>query len=133
MSQATKAVEWFRGVWASRMTDTVTVTRLSSRGSLNTATMTYTPTSTTIYSGKALVRAPTRPVDRELQDLRSFDQLEIFVPDTVTGIAVGDTVTIDTSSDARLQGVSGTVRAVQADAYVTARRVWVEVDRGAGP
>ena len=133
MSQATKAVGWFRAVWASRMTDTVTVTRLTSRGSLDTGTMTYTPTTTTVYQGKALVRPYGDSQDRELQDLRSFDRLTVHVPDTVTGVQVGDTVTVDTAGDGRLAGVSGTVRAVESDSYVTVRRLLVEVDRGAGP
>ncbi|GEM_PF-3837387 len=131
-TQTSKAAAWFAAVWQSRMVDTVTVDRTTSRGTLDTATMTYTPTTTVVYQGAALVRPAGRPVDRELLDLRSFDRLIVHIPTTATAVQVGDRVKVDTSADGRLVGTVGVVRAVETDGLVTVRRLHVEVDRGSG-
>lgn len=110
------------------MTDTCTITR-AARGRMNGSTFAYADTPTTVYEGKCRVASrQLKPSEAETGGLEVVQvEYVVSVPVTVTGVAVGDVVSVDTSLDPGLADVPLVVRAVETKSHATARRLTVEV------
>lgn len=121
----------FRQQWASRFTDSLTVSE-DQRGSFSPSTGEYaTVSDSSVYNGVALVRPAGGEPTLEMfaQTAITTSDHVVFVPHTATGIKPGHQVTIDTSDDPDLQGRAGRVIAVTHDTYVTRRAVLCRFDQ----
>lgn len=108
------------------MVDTVTVTRITTQGAINETTGGYTPTSPTVYSGKARVKL------NNVADLvvdaggrgASVREYIVSVPLSSTVFAVDDTVTLTSSPlDPSQVGLVLHVLGVTHGTQITARRL----------
>lgn len=108
------------------MVDTVTITRTTSLGAINDTTGAYTPTSSTVYSGKARVKL------NNVADLvvdaggrgASVREYIVSVPLSSTVFAVDDTVTITASAlDPAQVGLVLHVLGITHGSQITARRL----------
>lgn len=137
MSNLSSAVDEFRIRWASRFVDSITVTRLSDRGTYNAATYRYDAASdTTPYDGLALIRPFKAKGETDLfgEQLVTGKTYSIFVPYTaVTGdFLPEDLVTINTSmGDPDLAGKTMRVLSQQHDSYLTRIELICRFDEGA--
>ena len=135
MSIPSSAVTQFRGLWADRFVDTVTVTRVASRGTFNTSTLAYTtPSDSTPYTGEALIR----PGDSDEQDLYGGEEVtgekfDVYLPHDAGQFDLEDTVTVGSSVyDTRLAGQVLRVVAYSYDSYLTRIRLRCRMDLGSG-
>lgn len=113
------------------MTDTCTITR-AGEPVYNPATLAYTASSTTVYSGKCRVK-PRPVMDRQVQAGEQALQIwpyVVSVPMSVTGVQVDDVVTVTASADADLEGQVLVVKDVTRGTNVTARRLGCEDQNG---
>ena len=127
-------VEWFRNRWASRFTDTVTVTDLTDRGAWNPVTKQYdTPTTAVVYTGEGLVRPASAGTvtGRGLAGEVLFSHT-VYVPYDAGPFLPGYQVTVDTSTDPDLTGLTLTVQTVEHDTYVTRRPLRCHLSEGTG-
>lgn len=111
------------------MVDGCTITRVTSVVT-DPDTGVQTPTTATIYSGVCRVQQRTpggvRPLDAGEAYLLML-RMEVQLPNSATGIAVGDTVTITASvNDADLVDREFRVRELAHKSEATARRIGVE-------
>jgi phosphate/sulfate permease len=110
------------------MVDTVVITHQTADPT-NADTGVITPTTTTLYTGKAKVQHTAVPSGspRDLGEASVIImRTQIHVPISVTGIVSDDVVTVTASRDPDLVGRRFVVRAVAAKSYLTARRLDVE-------
>lgn len=134
MSVVTDHVEWFRTKRTSRYTDSITITDLTSRGTFNRATMQYdTPSTSTLYTGLALVRPVTGNVrDRGMEGEVLYTHT-VHVPFSVDGVAPGNEVSVTVSAyDDDLTGAVLTVQDVSADTLLTHRELRCVLSQGGG-
>lgn len=131
MSEASDTLPFFRTQWTARFNGTCTITRTTGQ-TLNTTTGVYEGGSTaTRYSGGCLVRpqaAASVEYGGEQVELRMY---AVFVPYSVTGVLVDDVVTIASTTDDELDGLTMIVRNVQVDEWNTRRRLECELNQGA--
>ena len=131
MSVTTNVAGFFRTQWATRLTDTCWIHRETS-SSFNPTTGIETPTYTDVYGltgtpAACLVRpGPATDVDAGQQqtELRFYT---VFVPYDQTGIQPDDRVTVTSTTDGQLDGVTLVVRNVTTDTYNHVRRVRCEL------
>jgi hypothetical protein len=111
------------------MVDACTITRVTGLGSINETTLAYTPTTSTIYTGKCRVK-PRDNADRVVQygqEAASFWPFLVSLPMSTTTVDLDDLVTITASAlDASLIGKVLRVREVLAGSHLTARRLSCE-------
>lgn len=112
------------------MNDAVTITRITGQ-TTNTQTGAVTNTTSTIYTGQAKVQQlvsgglarPASVGEAQVWQL----PLHVHVPMTVTGVNVGDIVTVTASVlDPDLVGRSFWVKELFHKSYATARRLGLE-------
>ena len=130
MSLQTDTAVWFRGQWATRFVDSVTIDRTTSRGSFNPATGAYdTPVEANQYTGNALIR-PMSTSDKQYgQRLDTRGVYLVAVPYDTTGIQLEDTVTVVASTlEPDLDGTTLTIVDVENDSYNTHRTLTAELD-----
>lgn len=79
-----------------------------------------------VYSGRCRVRPATlQAQSRELGGAESFvSDVMVAVPATTTGIRKGMTVTVDSSPDPALVGLTAEIQDVARGDNLTARRMW---------
>lgn len=131
----TLPLAFFRTRWADRFADdgdTCTIRRIASQTLSGTGT--YAPTYTTVYTGVCTVRDGSgigdhRPADygEEQMETRKFT---VLIPYTETGVQPDDEIVITSTHDARLNGLSVTVRSISADTYNTRRELLCEEAQG---
>lgn len=110
------------------MGDACTVQRSSGSDTTNPVTGVGTTTYTTLYTGKCRVQQNSVTGSRHDigQDSTLTQPFIVSVPTAVTGLKVGDRVTITSAADADLVGRVFLVGAVVHKANLTARRLGVE-------
>jgi hypothetical protein len=142
VSVASDHVAFFRTQRTDRYIDTVTITDLTSRGSWNRTTKQYgTPSTTTVYTGGALIRPAGAAVSgatgagavgRGKQAEVLFDFF-VYLPVTATGVQVGNVVTVDATLLASdLVGVTMSVQSIENDSYETRRTLECKLSQGGG-
>lgn len=107
------------------MADTCTITRVTGR-STDTTTADVTTTTTTIYTGVCRVQQGQAQAGREDvgEDHLLLLRLEVQLPVAVTGLAVGDRITITAAAhDADLEGRVFRVHDLAHKTDPSARRV----------
>jgi hypothetical protein len=107
------------------MRDACTVTRVDTSGTTNPATGYPTSSATTLYTGQCRVQqhqatADTKDIGEDQQFLL---RVEVQLPMTVTGLEVGDLITITTSIDPDLPGRVFRIHDLAHKTDATARRV----------
>lgn len=115
-------IERMRTKQEALYSSTVAVTRDGGPGAIDSATASYAaPTTTTIYTGAALVRPDS---DHDVTTGETSVELSDFVVKLPvdTAVAIGDTVTVTASTyDTGLVGVTLRVLHVDADEWQIAR------------
>lgn len=108
------------------MTDTCTIRRRSGE-SVDDNTGMVTPTWTQVYAGQCRVqqRNPIAQQQTPGPDFQLLVQLELQLPATVTGVLVGDEVTIIASTDPELVDTVLIIRDLAAKSQASARRLGV--------
>lgn len=96
------------------MTDTATITRAGA-STFNSTTGQLTPTSTTIHTGPCNVRMPIAVEVERLfgEEQVTATRLIACFPHDVSGIEIGDVVTVTVSEDADLVGTASRVVALR--------------------
>ena len=135
MSIPSSAVAQFRGLWADRFIDTVTVKGVAARGTFNPSTLVYDSGSdTSKYSGKALIR-PADSQDNETVggDERGGELFRVFLPHDAGTFDLEDTVGVSASVwDTGLAGKELRVVAFTYDSYLTRIKLLCRMDQGVG-
>ncbi len=135
MTTPSSVIAELRTRWATRLIDTVTVTRTTGRGTLNTTTGLYSGATTSeIYSGDALIR-PVKTTDQVNvgQQETSVVELDVFMPHDAGDFQPEDLGTIDAVTyDSDLVGKTMRVVEVEYDSYLTRTRVRCRLNIGAG-
>lgn len=112
------------------LTDTVTITRASGVPTTDRNTLAVTTPTTTVYTGPALVTAESGDEgsgdEQPGRRVRTVTDYRARLPITAEGLAVGDTVTVDTSDDPDLDGAEFHITAVLAQSYHSTRRLRLE-------
>jgi hypothetical protein len=131
---ATDHVTFFRTERTARYVDTVTITDKTSVGTWNRATKVYdTPTNSTVYTGAALLRPASATTTNRGEQGEVLYDFTLYLPDTATGIGVGNTVTVDASLLATdLVGAELTVQDVGNDSLETHRAIQCLLSQGGG-
>jgi hypothetical protein len=107
------------------MVDACTITRTTGR-STDTTTGAVTPTTSTLYTGKCRVQQQQAQATTEDvgEDQVLLLRLEVQLPMSVTGLQVGDRITVTASAhDADLVGRVFRVHDLAHKTHATARRV----------
>lgn len=126
-------VQMFRDRWASRFTDTATISKTTDAGTFNESTGLYEgPTTIEKYAGGVLCRPKGERLPEFAESVHLVSSHVVYLPHTATGIEPLDVVTMATSEDPDLVGVPLIVRGVGSDTYLTRRSLMVEYDRGNG-
>lgn len=101
------------------MTDTATITRAGA-STFNPTTGQLTPTSTTVHTGPCNVRMPAAVEIERLfgEEQVTATRLVACFPHDVTGIELGDVVTVTESEDVDLVGVPLRVVALPRRSHV---------------
>ncbi len=135
MTIPSSAIATFRTQWATRFIDTVTFTRTTGRGTLNTTTGLYSGAAESeIYSGDALIR-PVKLTDQSDygQQETSVVELDVFMPHDAGDFQPEDLGTIDSITyDSDLNGKTMRVVEAEYDSYLTRTRVRCRLNIGAG-
>lgn len=125
MSLATDTLEYFRGQWAERFTDSCVVKRVTGNV-LNQTTGVYEPTFANNYSGPCLVR-PLTPSDVQAgQELIATRGYSVFLPYTEDDQLPEDLIDVTSATDAFLTGKQFVVRNIEGDTYITRRELICE-------
>lgn len=108
------------------MTDTCTIRRRDAEA-VDDNTGVVTPTWLDVYAGQCRVqqRNPIAQQQTPGPDFQLLVQLELQLPVTVTGVLVGDEVTVTASTDPELVGTVLIVRDLGAKSQASARRLGV--------
>lgn len=129
MSIPTDTLSYFRGEWATRLTDSCVI-RGSSGETLNTTTGELTPTWDTHYSGPCLVR-PKSAMSVEAGELLVEQRgYLVVIPYDETDVGVDMEVVVTSNTDEQLDGKVLIVRNVRTDTYNTARKLDCEDNQG---
>lgn len=110
------------------MTDTCTITR-AGEPVYNPATLAYTASSTTVYSGKCRVKPSALSGNTTVQageERVALWPYAVSVPVSVTDVELDDLVTVTASADASLVGRVLRVRSTARGTHITARRLDAE-------
>jgi pectate lyase len=118
---------------AALFSSTVTITRFAGKGAFDPVTASYaTGTSTTVYTGAALVRPQKQGTTESGEVLVVISGYEVKVP-VDTALQVGDVVSVTGSTfDTSLVGLSLRISDVRADDWQICR-VAMCVDQKARP
>jgi hypothetical protein len=105
------------------MVDTCAITRVGTRTTDTTTAVVTTPT-TTLYTGKCRIQQAQAQAQREDigEDHLLLLRLEVQLPMSLTGLAVGDRITITASLDGDLVGRVFRVHDLAHKTHATARR-----------
>ena len=108
------------------MTDTCTIRRRTGEA-VDDNTGVITPTWLDVYAGQCRVqqRNPIAQQQTPGPDFQLLVQLELQLPVTVTGVLVGDEVTVTASTDPELVGTVLIVRDLGVKSQASARRLGV--------
>ena len=108
------------------MTDTCTIRRRDAEA-VDDNTGVVTPTWLEVYAGQCRVqqRNPIAQQQTPGPDFQLLVQLELQLPVTVTGVLVGDEVTVTASTDPELVGTVLIVRDLGVKSQASARRLGV--------
>ena len=108
------------------MTDTCTIRRRTGEA-VDDNTGVVTPTWLDVYAGQCRVqqRNPIAQQQTPGPDFQLLVQLELQLPATVTGVLVGDEVTVTASTDPELVGTVLIVRDLGVKSQASARRLGV--------
>lgn len=125
MSRAT-ALARARTAAALGMTDTCTIRRRTGEA-VDDNSGVVTPTWAEVYAGQCRVqqRNPIAQQQTPGPDFQLLVQLELQLPVTVTGVLVGDEVTVTASTDPELVGTVLIVRDLGVKSQASARRLGV--------
>ena len=110
--------------------DQISITR-EARGSLNTTTMTYTPSSSDVYAGAGRVRRSNAGTDSAGGGEVVTDKTTVHIPLNTTGVQIGDKVTVTASRDVSLVGRVYVVTDLPASSASTSVALTVEQVRAA--
>lgn len=133
MTHLLSHLAFFQAQWEGRFLDTVSVDRVTDRGTFNATTGAYdAPSSSNIFTGSALIRPRTVRTAEFGEEQVSQEALVIFLPLTATGIDLEDQVTVTSSQDPELTGEVLTVTALDADTYKTHIEITCERPQGSG-
>lgn len=107
------------------MRDTCTVTRVNAGGTTDPDTGYPTSSTTTLYTGSCRVQQHQATADGKniAEDEVFLLRIEVQLPMTVTGLEVGDLITITASIDADLPGRVFRIHDLAHKTDATARRV----------
>ena len=128
MSIASDAIPALRSHWADRFVDAATLDRETDKGTFNETTGQYdSPTTVEIWDGTG--GCLIRPDSRSNPDFgeRSVDveRYDVFVPDSATGAAPSDKLTISASKhNPALVGAVLVLTEVVEDSYLT-KYLWI--------
>lgn len=127
------AVAYFRTQWAAVLTDTVTITRQTSPGTLNPATGAYSgETRSTIYTGPAIIRLPELAQATLGEDDKVIRNGVVRIPATATPAQPGDRITVDACAlDPELVGAELIATSTARDSWLTRRDIAVTLVEGA--
>ena len=108
------------------MTDTCTIRRRTGEA-VDDNSGVVTPTWAEVYAGQCRVqqRNPIAQQQTPGPDFQLLVQLELQLPVTVTGVLVGDEVTVTASTDPELVGTVLIVRDLGVKSQASARRLGV--------
>lgn len=115
------------------MVDACTITRSAGNAGLNEVTGRTVPRATTVYSGPCQVQVPdTQPQTPEVGErTATVQRLTVKIPVSVTGVRVGDRVTLTTAAlDGDLAGRTYRVAGLHDKTYATSRRLACEETTG---
>lgn len=130
MSVWTDTLSTFRSLFDAAMVDTVTVTRTTSRGTLNTTTGRYTPTTVTVHSGAALIRPAGHGTVTFGEENLEVSRPIVLLPSSVGRIEPEDVITVTASpQNPQLVGAVLVVREVQEDSHDARAKVIADFDR----
>ena len=109
------------------MVDACTIGRRGSGGSVDDTSGVITPDRDVVYTGKCRVqqRQASSGEQRPGEDFQLLVSVEVQLPMSVTGLEVGDQVTITASIDPELVGEVFLIRDLFAKTHATSRRVGV--------
>lgn len=111
------------------MVDTCRITRTTGTTAHDPVTGRVVPATSTIYEGRCQVRVPTSTPETPESAGRTATVQDaiVKVPLAVTGVEVGDTITVLTAThDPELPGRTYRVSGTHAKTYATARKLAVE-------
>ena len=135
MSVPSSTIDTFRNRWADRFIDTVTITRVTGRGTFNDSTGVYdSGTGDTPYTGGGLIR-PMSSNDKQQfgEEQVTGAMYDVLLPFDAGTFDLEDQVTIDaTLHDPDLVGAVLIVVAVVYDSYRTHTILRCRQDQGAG-
>ena len=135
MSVPSSTIDTFRSRWADRFIDTVTITRVTGRGTFNASTGVYdSGTGDTIYTGGGLIR-PMSSTDKQQfgEQQVTGAMYDVLLPYDAGDFDLEDTVTIDaTTHDDDLVGAVLLVMSTVSDSYQTHTILRCRRDLGAG-
>lgn len=115
--------------WAEqKMLDTCTITRVTGK-TFNPTTKLYTPTTTTIYSGKCELKQEQRSIDTATGpgQVEGIQRAVLKLPVSASGVQEEDDVLINTSLNPAVVGLRGKVRGGHYQSSASARRLPIEV------
>ena len=138
MSTQTDAATILRGFAVASLVDAVTITEPDAKGTLNPSTgQIESGTSTTIYSGAALVRPSGGDAAMKMfgqEQISLATHVVVLPPIGVTDVGVGQTIEVTASLlDTELVGKKLTIRAIHFDSYNTMRIALCGLNLGGGP
>lgn len=136
MSIQTEVASQLRIHLTASLVDAVVITEPDAKGTLNQTTgQIEGGTSTTIYTGPALIRPAGEGVAMFGQEqIASASHLVVLPPTGVSNVGVGQTIEVTTSGlDAELVGRKLTIRAIHFDSYETMRVALCGLNLGGGP
>ena len=135
MSVPSSTIDTFRNRWADRFIDTVTITRVTDRGTFNDSTGVYDGgAGSTIYIGGGLIR-PMSSTDKQQfgEQQVTGAMYDVLLPYDAGDFQIEDTVTIDaTTHDVDLVGAVMLVMSTVLDSYQTHTILRCRHDLGAG-
>ncbi len=136
MSVPSDAVQMFRDLRADRYVDSITITDLTDRGTLNRATGQYdSETDSIIYSGAALIRPAGAGISDRGEAAEIRHDLDVYLPFDAYGIGPGQELTvtaIHSLGDTDLDGAIATVQWVTDDTYNTHKLIRAKLSEGRG-
>lgn len=136
MSTPANTINRFRTLWANRFVDTITVTRMTGRGTFNATTLVYdTETESTPYTGEALIRPFTGKGTTVLfgGEQLTGKEYAILVPYDAGEFQPEDLITIDTCTyDPHLVDATMRVLSEQHDSYLTRIELICRFEEGTG-
>lgn len=130
---ATSATRSGQALAESLMLDACTITRNDGDPVFDSTTGTYSQPTTPIYTGKCRVKPSVLSGNTTVQageERVALWPYSVSVPVAVADVRLDDIVTVTTSADASLIGVTLRVRSIGRGTFITARRLDCEETSG---